>query len=167
MAERTHRIVIGVMGPAACDTATAAAARAIGRGVAQRGAVLLTGGRGGVMEAASQGARDAGGLTVGVLPGAAADETPPNPFVEVALFTGLGEGRNWVNIAASDAVIAVGGGFGTLSEIALALKARKPIVLLSSWRLEIEGTVPQLPRAETPDEAVAMAFQAVGATPAR
>ena len=158
MAQRTHRVVIGVMGPASCDPATAAAARAIGRGVAQRGAVLLTGGRGGVMEAATQGAREAGGLTVGVLPGAAPTETPPNPFVDVALFTGLGEARNWVNVCASDAVIAVGGGFGTLSEIALALKARKPVVLLGSWHLEIEGTVPNLPRVESPEEAVAKAF---------
>lgn len=164
MAERTHRVVIGVMGPAACDNATAAAARALGRGIAQRGAVLLTGGRTGVMEAASQGAREAGGLTIGVLPGAGAAETPPNAFVEVALFTGLGEARNWVNVAASDAIIAVGGGFGTLSEIALALKARKPVVLLGSWRFEIEGSVPNLPRADSPEQALAMAFAALGAS---
>jgi uncharacterized protein (TIGR00725 family) len=161
-AARTHRIVIGVMGPAACDPATAEAARAIGRGVAERGAVLLTGGRGGVMEAASAGARAAGGLTVGVLPGAGAAETPPNPFVDLALFTGLGEGRNWVNVCASDALIAIGGGFGTLSEIALALKARKPVVLLGSWRLEIDGSTPNLPRAASAAEAVALAFAAVG-----
>jgi uncharacterized protein (TIGR00725 family) len=158
---RTHRVVIGVMGPAACDTATAEAARAIGRGIARRGAVLLTGGRSGVMEAAAQGAREAGGLTVGVLPGASAAETPPNPFVDVALFTGLGEGRNWVNVCASDALIAVSGGFGTLSEIALCLKARKPVVLLGSWRLEIDGNTPSIPRAKDADEAVALAFAAI------
>jgi uncharacterized protein (TIGR00725 family) len=163
MAERTHKVIIGVMGPAACDNGTASAARAIGRGIAQRGAVLLTGGRGGVMEAATQGAREAGGLTIGILPGTDAEDTPPNPFVEIALFTGLGEARNWINVSASDAVIAVGGGFGTLSEIALALKARRPVVLLGSWRLEIEGSVPHLPRANTPDEAVAMAFAAIEA----
>jgi len=163
MAERTHKVIIGVMGPAACDMGTAAAARAIGRDVARRGAVLLTGGRGGVMEAATQGAREAGGLTVGILPGADPEDTPPNPFVEIALFTGLGEARNWINVSASDAVIAVGGGFGTLSEIALALKARKPVVLLGSWRLEIEGSVPNIPRADSPEEAVAMAFAALEA----
>jgi uncharacterized protein (TIGR00725 family) len=158
---RSHKLVIGVMGPAACDPATAEMARAIGRGIAERGAVLLCGGRGGVMEAAAQGAREAGGTTVGVLPGANAEETPPNRHIEVALFTGLGEARNWVNVSASDAIIAVGGGFGTLSEIALALKARKPVVLLGSWRLEIEGNTPQIPRANTADEALKLAFAAV------
>jgi len=156
---RTHRIVVGVMGPSSCDPDTAAAARALGRGVAARGAVLLTGGRGGVMEAAAEGARAAGGLTVGVLPGAGPDETHTNAFIDVALFTGVGEARNWINVCSSDVVIAVGGGFGTLSEIALALKARKPVVLLGSWTFEMEGTVPNLPRAKSADEAVAMAFE--------
>jgi uncharacterized protein (TIGR00725 family) len=160
-AERTQRRVIGVMGPATCDEQTAALARAVGRGVAERGAVLLTGGRTGVMEAASQGARDAGGLTVGVLPGASAGESPPNPHVELALYTGLGEARNWVNVCASDALIAIGGGFGTLSEIALALKARKPIVLLGSWRFEMEDVSPTVPRARDATHAVAMAFAAL------
>ena len=93
-----------------------------------------------------------------MLPGTDAGDTPPNPFIDVALFTGLGEARNWVNVCASDAIIALGGGFGTLSEIALALKARRPLVLLGSWSVEIEGTVPSIPRAKTPEEAVAMAF---------
>jgi uncharacterized protein (TIGR00725 family) len=159
---RTHRIVIGVMGPAACDDATAEVARAVGRGVAERGAVLLTGGRSGVMEAASRGARDAGGLTVGVLPGAGAGDAPPNPYVDVALYTGLGEARNWVNVCACDALIAIGGGFGTLSEIALALKARRPVVLLGSWRFEMDGTVPNVPRAASAADAVAQAFALVG-----
>jgi uncharacterized protein (TIGR00725 family) len=167
MTPRSHKIVIGVMGPSSCDPKQAEAARAIGRAVAARGAVLLCGGRGGVMEAAAQGARAAGGLTVGVLPGADARETPPNPFIDVALFTGLGEARNAVNVHASDAIIALGGGFGTLSEIALALKARKPVVLLDSWRFEIEGTVPALPRAASADEAVRLAFAALEAEPAR
>src|SRR5262245_34001211 len=159
MPPRTHRVVVGVMGPSSCDPATAETARAIGRGVAERGAVLLCGGRAGVMEAAAEGARAAGGLTVGVLPGAGAQETPPNPFIDVALFTGLGEARNWINVCASDVIIALGGGFGTLSEIALALKARKPVVLLGSWRLEVEGTVPSLPRAKDAAEAVKIAFE--------
>src|SRR5947208_1830328 len=98
MAPRTYRMVIGVMGPAACDPATADLARGVGRGVAERGAVLLCGGRGGVMEAAAEGARGAGGLTIGVLPGEDARQSPPNAFVEVALFTGLGEARNWLNV---------------------------------------------------------------------
>src|SRR4029079_12979969 len=110
-----------------------------------------------------QGAREAGGLTVGVLPGASAEETPPNRHIEVALFTGLGEARNWVNVCASDAIIAIGGGFGTLSEIALALKARKPVVLLGSWQFERERVSPTVPRGRDAAEAVALAFAALDA----
>ena len=161
MAARTHKIIIGVMGPAACDPQTAEMAGAVGRAVAERGGVLLTGGRGGVMEAAAAGARQQGGVTIGILPGANARESPPNAHVDIALFTGLGEARNWINVCASDAVIAIGGGFGTLSEIALALKAQKPVVLIGSWRFEIEGVVPNLPRASSADEAVGLAFAAV------
>jgi uncharacterized protein (TIGR00725 family) len=160
---RTHRLVIGVMGPAACDDETAALARAVGRGVAERGAVLLTGGRSGVMEEASRGAREAGGLTVGVLPGATTADSPPNPFIDVALTTGLGEARNWVNVCASDALIAIGGGFGTLSEIALALKARKPLVLLGSWRFEMDGVSTAVARAADAAQAVELAFAALSA----
>jgi uncharacterized protein (TIGR00725 family) len=97
--------------------------------------VVVCGGLGGVMEAACRGAREAGGLTVGILPGL--DRSAANPYVEVALPTGLGEGRNLLVVRAADALIAVGGGYGTLSEIALALKAGKPVVGLGSW--EIEG----------------------------
>ena len=160
---RTHRLVIGVMGPAACDDVTAAVARAVGRGVAERGAVLLTGGRTGVMEAASRGARDAGGTTLGVLPGASSAESPPNAFVDVALFTGLGEARNWVNVCASDAIIAIGGGFGTLSEIALALKARKPVVLVGSWHFDMEGVSTAVTRTTDAAQAVELAFAAIAA----
>ena len=155
------RPVIGVMGPAACDDQIAELAHAVGRAIAERGAVLLTGGRSGVMEAASRGAREAGGLTVGVLPGAGAADSPPNPYVDLALYTGLGEARNWVNVCASDAIIALGGGFGTLSEIALALKARKPVVLVGSWKLEIDGSEPKVPRARDATEAVTMALALV------
>jgi hypothetical protein len=114
------------------------------------------------MEAAAAGARDAAGLTVGILPGANARESAPNPNIDIALFTGLGEARNWLNVCASDAIIAIGGGFGTLSEIALALKAQKPVVLVGSWRFEIEGVVPNVPRASSAAEAVGLAFAAVG-----
>ncbi len=159
------RVVIGVMGPAACDSATAALARAVGRGIAARGAVLLTGGRSGVMEEASRGAREAGGTTLGILPGARPEESPANPYVDIPLFTGLGEARNWVNVCASDALIAVGGGFGTLSEIALALKARKPLVLLGSWRFEMDGVSTALTRAQDAAQAVELAFAAIGRDP--
>jgi uncharacterized protein (TIGR00725 family) len=155
---RTHRLVIGVLGPGECDPDTAALAREVGRLVAEGGAVLLCGGRGGVMAAAAAGAREAGGLTVGVLPGAGPAETPPSPYIEVALFTGLGQARNWVNVCASDALIAVGGGWGTLSEIALAMKAGRPVVTLGS------SPVAGVPVATSPAEAVAAAFAAIHAS---
>jgi uncharacterized protein (TIGR00725 family) len=112
--------------------------------------VVVCGGLGGVMEAACRGAREAGGLTVGILPGA--DRAAANPFVEVAIPSGLGEARNALVVRAADALIAVGGGYGSLSEIALALKAGKRVVGLDSW--DIEGVIP----AGDPGAAVAAVF---------
>jgi len=151
-----RRPVIGVMGASTCDAATAELARQVGRGIAARGAALLCGGRGGVMEAAARGAREAGGLVVGVLPGRSEAESPPNPYVEVALFTGLGEGRNYINACASDVLIAIGGGWGTLSEIALARKLGRPVVVLG--RVELGSLAAELEAATTAEEAVARAF---------
>jgi uncharacterized protein (TIGR00725 family) len=162
---RTHRIVIGVMGAATCDEETASIAGRIGRAIAERGAVLLCGGRTGVMEAAARGARNAGGLVIGVLPGTSAADTPPNPHVDIALFTGMGDGRNWINACASDAVIAIGGGFGTLSEMALALKLGRPVVAVRTWRFDIDGTSPPVPRVDDPDEAVRVAFGRIPGVP--
>jgi uncharacterized protein (TIGR00725 family) len=107
----------------------------VGRLVAERGAVVVCGGLGGTMEAACRGAKQAGGTTVGILPGL--DRSQANPFVDVALPTGLGEARNALVVRAADAVIAIGGGYGTLSEIALALKSGKRVIGLGTW--EIEG----------------------------
>jgi uncharacterized protein (TIGR00725 family) len=115
--------------------------------------VLVCGGLGGAMEAACQGAKQAGGATVGLLPGP--DRAEANPYVDVALPTGLGEGRNLLVVRAADVVIAVGGGYGTLSEIALALRHGKPVVGIGSW--EIEGVLP----ADTPEAAVQAAFDAL------
>jgi uncharacterized protein (TIGR00725 family) len=161
--QRTYRIVIGVMGASRCDEATSEMARRVGVLIAQRGAVLLCGGRGGVMEAAARGAKEAGGLTIGILPGMNASETPPNPYIDVAIFTGLRDGRNWVNVCASDAIIAVSGGYGTLSEIALALKVGKPVVLVHSWELPPREAAP-LYVAQTPEEAVEIAFREIGSS---
>lgn len=155
--QRSYRVVIGVMGAAQCDEQTYEVARRVGQLVAERGAVLLCGGRGGVMEAAARGAKEAGGTTIGVMPGLNAMESPPNPYIDIALFTGLRDGRNWVNVCASDAIIAVSGGYGTLSEIALALKIGKPVVLLRSWSLPLREGTP-LFVAQTPEEAVEIAF---------
>jgi len=128
------RILIGVMGPGggAGDEALAAA-RELGRLVAREGWALVTGGRAaGVMEAAGRGAREAGGLVVGILPGE--DAGGASEFVDVAVATGMGQARNNVNVLSSRAVVACGMGAGTASEVALALKARKPVVLLHAGR---------------------------------
>lgn len=156
--ERTHRVIIGVMGASQCDEPTYEMARQVGTLIAERGAVLLCGGRGGVMEAAARGAREAGGLTIGIMPGMNASETPPNPYIDVAIFTGMRDGRNWVNVCTSDAIIAIAGGYGTLSEIALGLKIGKPVVLLHSWQLPPRDLAP-LYVAETAEQAVELAFQ--------
>jgi len=160
MAEASRRRVIGVMGAGSCDAQTAALAEEVGRLVAEAGAVLLCGGRGGVMEAAARGAHRAGGLTIGVMPGRDSAETPPNPFVDVAIFTGMRDGRNWINACSSDAVVAIAGGWGTLSEVALAMKLGKPVVLLRSWRIENDDPSLDAPRSvATPAEAVAMVLE--------
>jgi uncharacterized protein (TIGR00725 family) len=123
-----------------------ASAEQVGRELGSRGVVLVCGGLGGVMEAACRGAKDAGGMTIGILPGS--DRAAANPFVDVAIATGLGEARNALVARAGDAMIAIGGGYGTLSEIALALKAGKRVVGLGSWEIEgVEG-------AGSPDAAV-------------
>jgi len=110
-------------------------AQAVGAELARRGAVVVCGGLGGVMEAACRGAREAGGVTVGILPGD--DRAAVNAWVTVAIATGLGDLRNGLVVRAADAVIAIAGGYGTLSEVAFALKAGKRVVGLGSW--EIDG----------------------------
>ena len=109
-------------------------AREVGRRLAESGVIVLCGGLGGVMEAVAEGAASAGGMVVGILPGA--DRTAANPYLTLAIATGLGEARNAVLTTAADAVIAIGGGWGTLSEIALARKRDRPVVVLASWELE-------------------------------
>jgi hypothetical protein len=134
----------------------------VGRLLALAGATVLTGGRGGVMEAASRGAREAGGETLAILPGSDPQESPPNPYVMRAIFTGMEDARNAILVRSADAVIAIGGGWGTLSEIALARKLGRPVVLLGSWDLTSPdpGLGPMPPRAAGPAEAVKMAVDA-------
>ncbi len=115
---------------------------------------MLCGGMTGVMTAVAQGATEAGGLTLGVLPGANAHESLPNPFIQIALFSGMREGRNYLNVAFSDGLIAIGGGYGTLSEIALALRMQKPLVLINSWTFQTHGEPIEVPVAQTPQEAI-------------
>jgi uncharacterized protein (TIGR00725 family) len=146
---------IAVIGAAECTPEEAAAAGTIGHLIAGNGEVLCCGGRGGVMEAACRGAKENGGLTVGVLPGTEGG----NPHLDVRIKSNLGNARNAVLVASADAVIAVGGGYGTLSEIALALKSGIPVFGYLTW--EIEGVM----RCQTPEEAVLMAVRAARLSP--
>jgi uncharacterized protein (TIGR00725 family) len=149
---------IAVVGGSQVPPAELEVARAVGRAVAEAGAVLVCGGLGGVMEAACAGAHDAGGLTVGILPGRHRAEA--NPHVDVAIPTGLGEARNALVVGAADAVVAVAGEFGTLAEIALALKAGTPVVGLGTWELRRGGKpVNAVVPADDPGRAVTLALE--------
>lgn len=148
---------VGVIGASAASEEEGVAAEEVGREVAARGAVLVCGGLGGVMEAACRGARSAGGRTVGLLPGL--DRADANPWVDVAIATGIGELRNGLVVRAVDVLIAVGGEFGTLSEIALALREGAPVVGLGTWELGRRGTSTQgIVVATDPATAVERAF---------
>jgi uncharacterized protein (TIGR00725 family) len=140
---------VAVVGPSDATEAQARTAHAVGAGLAHAGAIVVTGGRGGVMAAASRGVTEAGGTAVGILPGSSREEA--NEWVTVAIPTGLGELRNGLVVRAADAVVAVGGAYGTLAEIALALKRGIPVIGLDTW--EIDGVQP----VGSPEEAVARA----------
>ena len=130
-------------------------AEEVGRRLAERGATVVTGGRGEVMAAASRGAKRGGGATIGIVPGESRAEA--NEWVDHVVVTGIGHARNLAVVASGDAVIAVGGRYGTLAEIGLALTlGRRVVVLEPGW--EIDGTL----RAETPDEAVELALAGLG-----
>ena len=148
---------IAVVGSGEGDPHLLPVAEEVGRGLAEAGAVLVCGGLGGAMEAACRGAKAASGLTVGLLPGT--DRAAANRFVDVVIPTGLGEARNALVVRSAEAVIAVGGGYGTLSEIALALRAGTPVIGVETWELArgglpVEGVEP----ASSAGEAVALAL---------
>ncbi len=142
---------VAVVGASQASAEELQAAEEVGRGLARGGAIVITGGRGGVMAAASRGAAGAGGLVVGILPGSARDEA--NEFVTVAISTGLGELRNGLIVRSADALVAVGGAYGTLSEVALALGAGVPVVGWNTWA--IDGIEP----ADSPADAVSRALR--------
>src|SRR3954469_4249177 len=155
------RPYVAVIGAGKASAEEEKDAESIGRALAQAGAVLVCGGLGGVMEAACRGAEGAGGDTLGILPGA--DRAAANEHVDIAVATGMGEMRNALVVRSADALIAVGGEFGTLSEIALALKAGKPVVALGSWELERrDEPVRAIVRASSPEDAVTRALAARG-----
>ena len=149
------RQTVAVIGPGTgASDELCAIAYEIGLLLGRRGTVVVNGGLGGVMEAAARGARDADGQVLGLLPGP--DRTGANPHLTVALPTGLGQARNALVISAADAVIAVGGSWGTLSEIALARRSGKPLICLRGWQItDADGQPVPLDRADSPEQAVA------------
>lgn len=156
--------MVAVAGPGRADAELRAHAEHVGGLLARRGATVVCGGLGGVMEAACRGARRAGGLTVGLLPGT--DRAAANPYVDVAVPTGLGEARNVLVVRAADALIAVGGEYGTLTEIAFALKTGTPVVGLSTWELRKAGhRWDAFLEATDPVQAVEEALKMVGDRP--
>lgn len=141
-------MIIAVIGDAQCPPEVAQVAEEVGRLLAEAGATLICGGLGGVMEAACRGAKSADGLTVGILPGINPQEA--NPYVDVPIATGMGQARNVIVVASAQAVIAISGGYGTLSEIGLALKHGVPVVGLGTWQLPGEHLI----LAQNPEDAV-------------
>jgi uncharacterized protein (TIGR00725 family) len=165
-AERAARIA--VCAPGSVSDEELELAGAVGRLLAERGCTLVCGGLGGAMAAACRGAKGAGGVTVGIIPGY--DDRAANPWVDHVICTGLGQARNTLVAATGQALIAIGGGWGTLSEIALGLRLGRPVVLLGGWAevfaadasrtqlAHLEGTIIA---AETPEAAVNAAIDAI------
>lgn len=145
--------LIAVIGAGDADKNTLRIAEEVGKLIAKRNAILICGGLGGVMEAAAKGAKSEGGITVGILPGNHKNDA--NPYIDVPVNTGFGEGRNVIIIRSADALIAVGGEYGTLSEIALALKTGKPVIGINTW--DIKGII----RAESAEDAVNKVFESL------
>lgn len=147
-------MIISVIGAGSCDIDIYKTAEEVGKLIAQKGATLITGGLGGVMEAASKGAKGSGGLTVGILPGFSKGEA--NKYVDIPITTGLNHARNIIVAGSADAVIAISGEYGTLSEIAIALKLGKPVVGIRTWD-SIDGMI----KVHSPEEAVNKVFELI------
>lgn len=156
MTESPVPVRVAVVGAGICGDDLMALAADTGRAIASAGAILVCGGLGGVMEGAARGAADAGGLTVGFLPGT--DPRDANPYIRVPLATGMGEGRNLLVARTADVVIAIGGEWGTLSEIALAKKVGLTVILL---RPGLAAHL-DLPVARTGEDAVRQALDLAG-----
>ena len=152
---------VAVVGGGTCTADEARMAEAVGRGLASRGAAVVCGGLGGVMEAACRGAKSAGGLTVGILPGD--NRQSANPHVDVPVVTGMGHARNAIVVKTAQAVIAVDGSYGTLSEIALALQNGIAVIGLGTWDLSSHGQADRsIIHARDAEEAVEKAIAAAG-----
>jgi hypothetical protein len=155
-------MLIGVIGGGQCSAEDAKLAEAVGRGLARRGAILVCGGLGGVMEAACKGAKLAGGLTIGILP--EDSRYTANPYVDIPIVTDLGYARNVIVVKSSQAVIAIHGSYGTLSEIAYALQSGIPVIGINTWSLSVDGQPDaSIIPAEDAEDAVEKAIDAAKA----
>jgi hypothetical protein len=152
--------IISVIGTSTASKEEYDLARRVGRLLARERYIVVCGGRGGVMEGVCRGVSEEGGISVGLLP---EGKEQANPYVTIPLPTGLGEVRNVAVVSAGEAVISIGGAFGTLSEIGFALKQGKPVIALNSWEVrENAGAEPLLLSASTPEEVVALALEKTG-----
>jgi len=155
--------IVGVIGSSKAEPEVLQLAEQVGAEIAKRGAALVCGGLTGVMEAACKGARSEGGLTIGIIPSDNKDDA--NPYVQIPIVTGMGMGRNVMLVKTADVLIAVGGEFGTLSEIAHALNIGKKVIGLRTWKLERahSRSIPNLIEADSPKKAVELALGTVSA----
>lgn len=144
-------IMIGVIGAAEATAQESEIAEEVGKEIAKRNGTLVCGGLGGVMEAACRGAKSKGGLTVGIIPGFSASDA--NPYVDIPIVTAMSHSRNIIIIRSSSAVIAIGGSYGTLIEIAAALKLGIPVIGINTWEVSSD-----IKKATDPKEAVDLAF---------
>ncbi len=144
--------IIGVIGAANASEKEKRTSEEVGFLIAEKDCFLLCGGMGGVMEAACRGAKSVGGTTIGILPGP--ESSSANRFIDIPIVTGMGEARNVIVAKSSHSIIAIGGSFGTLSEISFALKSGIPVIGLDTWDVSEE-----IIKCETPEEAVRTAFE--------
>ena len=153
-----NKKLVAVIGGSQCSSSEAKAAEAIGRELAKQGVIVICGGMGGVMEAACRGASDAGGMTIGILPGESRQAA--NPYVQIPIVTGIGYARNVAVVKSAQAVIAVGGSYGTLSEISHALQSDIPVIGLNTWSLSRNGQPDNaIIVADSPSDAVDKALK--------
>lgn len=158
--------IVGVVGGSKAEPDVMKLAEEVGTEIARRGCALVCGGMTGVMEAACKGARREGGLTIGIIP--SDDKKDANPHVQIPIVTGMGSGRNIMLVKTADVIIAVGGEYGTLSEIAHALNIGKTVIGLRTWKLDAahihhDHTIPNFREAFSPKEAVDLAIAAISA----
>lgn len=156
----TNKTFIAVIGASQASASELKTAEKVGHEIARSGAVLVCGGMGGVMEAACRGASEAGGLTIGVLPGESRESA--NKFVDIPIVTGVGYARNVAVVKSAQAVIAVGGSYGTLTEIGYALQSGLPVIGLDTWSISRGGKPKNsIVEAKTPAEAVQKALELI------